>query len=86
MLYLLRVKHLNQRTPVTARGSPTMNPQTPADFVRSLESALQPRRVLFSRAALIAFVESTWSWIEDDPDVEYWCERFLDGMDRLAPA
>ena len=63
-----------------------MNPQTPADFVRSLESKLQARGVLFSHAALNAFVESTWPWIEDDPDVDYWCERFLDSMDLLAPA
>jgi hypothetical protein len=63
-----------------------MNPQTPADFARSLESSLQARHVRFSHAALIAFVESSWPWIEDDPDVDYWCERFLDSMDLLAPA
>lgn len=51
---------------------------THTDFLRSLESVLQSRRVSFSRAAAIAFVESCWELIEDDPDVWYWSERFLE--------
>jgi hypothetical protein len=63
-----------------------MNPLTYADFLRMLESSLQLRHVPFSRAALIAFVESAWPLIEDDPDVAFWSERFLEGVDLMAPA
>jgi hypothetical protein len=45
---------------------------TPTDFLASLESVLQSRRVRFERAAAIAFVESCWELIVDDPDVWYW--------------
>jgi hypothetical protein len=51
---------------------------TQADFLASLESALQHRRVTFSRAAAIAFVESCWELIADDPDVWEWSERFVE--------
>jgi hypothetical protein len=43
---------------------------TPADFIALLETALQPRGIPFSRAALKAFVDACWPWIEDNPDVE----------------
>jgi hypothetical protein len=51
---------------------------TPADFLSSLESVLQHRRVAFSRAAAIVFVESCWELIADDPDVWEWSERFIE--------
>ena len=51
---------------------------TPSDFLHSLESVLQHRRVSFSRAAAIAFVESCWELIADDPDVWHWSERFIE--------
>jgi hypothetical protein len=51
---------------------------TPSDFLHSLESVLQHRRVRFDRAAAIAFVESCWELIADDPDVWYWSERFVE--------
>jgi hypothetical protein len=51
---------------------------TPGDFLQSLESALQHRRVQFSRAATITFVESCWELIADDPDAWYWSERFIE--------
>jgi hypothetical protein len=51
---------------------------TPADFLHSLESVLQHRRVAFSRAAAIAFVESCWERIADDPDVWECSERFIE--------
>jgi hypothetical protein len=40
----------------------------------------------FSRAALIAFVESSWELIDDNSDVAYWCDRFCEGADLMAPA
>jgi hypothetical protein len=49
---------------------------TPSDFLHSLECVHQHRRVSFSRAT-IAFVESCWEPIADDPDVWYWSERFV---------
>lgn len=51
---------------------------TPCEFLQSLESVLQHRRVTFSRAALVAFVAATWLLIDDNPDVDYWVERYLE--------
>jgi hypothetical protein len=53
-------------------------PMTPAGFLQSLESVLQSRRVALTRAAAIAFVESCWELIADDPDVWYRAERFVE--------
>jgi hypothetical protein len=55
-----------------------MAPMNPADFTRLLEAHLQPMHAPFSRAALIAFVESRWELIDDHPDVAFWAERFLE--------
>ncbi len=57
---------------------------TPADFLPVLEAALRQRRVPFSRAAAIAFVESCWELIEDDPDVWEWSERFVEASALVA--
>ena len=51
---------------------------TPTDFLASLESVLQHRRVAFTRAAAIAFVESCWELIADDPAVWHWSDRFVE--------
>lgn len=51
---------------------------TPADFLHSLESVLQYRSTVFSRAAAITFVESCWELIADEPDVWFWAERFVE--------
>jgi hypothetical protein len=51
---------------------------TPADFLQSLESVLQHRRVTFTSAAALAFVESCWELIADEPDVWYWSDRFME--------
>ena len=58
---------------------------TPADFLQLLESALQHRRVQFSRAAAIAFVESCWELIDDDPDVETWADHFIQAGAVMVP-
>jgi hypothetical protein len=50
----------------------------PPDFLRLLEAHLQPMRVPFSRAALIAFTEGAFPLIEDHPDPDYWASRFLE--------
>jgi hypothetical protein len=47
---------------------------------------LQPLSVPFSRAALIAFVESAWPWMEEEPDVELWAAKFLATDDVMASA
>jgi hypothetical protein len=44
-----------------------MSALTPRDFLRLLESHLRPMHVPFSRAALIAFIESSWELIDDHP-------------------
>jgi hypothetical protein len=50
---------------------------TPSDFLHLLEDALRQRRLPFSRGAAIAFVESCWPLIEDNPDPWYWSECFV---------
>jgi hypothetical protein len=44
------------------------SPMTPTDFLQLLETVLRQRRVPLSRAAAIAFVESCWELIDDNPD------------------
>lgn len=51
---------------------------TPADFLFALEYVLRQRRVVFDRAAAIAFVESCWELIADDADVWAWADRFCE--------
>jgi hypothetical protein len=55
-----------------------MSTLTPSDFLHLLESRLRPTHTPFSRAALIAFIESSWELIDDHPDVGFWAERFLE--------
>jgi hypothetical protein len=50
----------------------------PDKFLASMETALRDQLVPFSRAALIAFIESSWEVIDDHPYVAFWCERFLE--------
>jgi hypothetical protein len=54
---------------------------TPAEFTKSLERHLRTHGIPFARGDLIAFVESAWSLIEDNPDLAYWCQAF---RERLA--
>jgi len=63
-----------------------MAPLSPADFLRLLETHLQPMHVPLGRAALQVFVESCWPWMEDDHDVEMWAAKFLATGDVMAPA
>jgi hypothetical protein len=46
-------------------------------FVEALESELQLCGVPFDRAALLAFVASAWSLIEENPDPGLWAGAFL---------
>jgi hypothetical protein len=59
---------------------------TPTEFLHSLENILQHRRVSFSRAAAIAFLESCWELISDDLDVWYWSQRFVEAGGVEVPA
>jgi hypothetical protein len=47
-------------------------------FLHLLELVLRQRRQPFSRAAAIAFTESCWELIEDDPDPWFWSDRFTE--------
>lgn len=51
---------------------------TPSEFLVTLEEVLRQRRVCFSRAAAIVFVESCWVLIEDNPDPWCWSECFVE--------
>ena len=46
----------------------------------------EQRRLPFSRAAAIAFVESCWELIDDDPDVWYWSDRFAEAQPASGKA
>ena len=59
---------------------------TPSEFLQSLESVLHHRRIAFSRAAAIIFIESCWELIADEPDPWYWSERFIEAGAIEAPA
>jgi hypothetical protein len=37
-------------------------------------------------SAAITFVESWWELIQDDPDVWYWSERFVEAGGVVVPA
>jgi hypothetical protein len=63
-----------------------MSQLKPSDFLLMMESRLRPTHTPFSRAALIAFIESSWELIDDHPDPAFWCERFVEGVDLMAPA
>jgi hypothetical protein len=63
-----------------------MSTLTPADFLLMLESRFCPTHTPFSRAALIAFIESSWELIDDHPDPSFWADRFCEGADLMAPA
>jgi hypothetical protein len=71
---------------IWAKSTNTLAPTNPADFLRLLEAHLQPLHVPLSRAALQAFVEACWPWMEDEPDVEMWAAKFLVTDDVMAPA
>jgi hypothetical protein len=47
----------------------------------------QHRRVVFSgAAAAVAFIQSCWEPIADDPDLWYWSEHFVEGGTFEVPA
>ncbi len=46
--------------------------------VESLERELQIWGVSFSLADLLEFVSSSWSLIEDDPDMRRWAGKFIE--------
>lgn len=48
-----------------------------AEFLVSLENALQFCGHPFSRAALQAFVADAWPLIDDRPDVAFWASEFI---------
>ncbi len=58
----------------------------PTDFLHLLESVLRQRRLPFSRATAIAFTESCWELIDDNPDAWYWAERFVETNGTVSTA
>jgi len=48
------------------------------DFLAAFEHHLRLHRVPFERRTLLAFVESAWPLIEEDPTPSRWCAEFLD--------
>jgi len=58
---------------------------TLTDFLAAVESDLRLRGFPFSRAALEAFVSSSWPLIEDDPDPARWASAFLEAHRQEQP-
>jgi hypothetical protein len=56
---------------------------TPDEFTKALARYLRTHAIPFTRGDLIAFVESCWVLIDDNPDLAYWCQAF---RERLAAA
>jgi hypothetical protein len=72
--------------PYSIYPNPRTTPLNAADFLTEIETALQPRHLPFSRAALQAFVNACWPWMEDDPGLELWAAKFLATDDLMVPA
>ena len=49
---------------------------TRPEFLAALESELQQRGRLFSRADVLAFVEACWPLVADDPSPARWAAEF----------
>jgi hypothetical protein len=58
---------------------------TAQDFLAQVEAHLQLHATPFSRAELMAWVQSTWPLIADDPCPEKWCDAFLDAAPLAEP-
>jgi hypothetical protein len=63
-----------------------MSTLTPSDFLMMTEQQLRPTQTPISRAALIAFIDGAFPLIEDHPAPDFWADRFLEGVDVMAPA
>jgi hypothetical protein len=59
---------------------------TADEFLTSMETILRTRPVKFSRASLQCFVASCQELILDRQEPAFWCERFLETSDVMAPA
>jgi hypothetical protein len=57
---------------------------TTSDFLHLLEQVLCQRRLPFSRASAIAFVEAAWPLIEDDSDVWTWSDRIVEAQSAIS--
>lgn len=56
-----------------------------ADFLAALEQELQLRGIGFSRANLEAFAADVWPLAEQNPDVAFWAQEFLESGQRSVP-
>jgi hypothetical protein len=57
---------------------------TQAEFVKVIEALLSTAHVEYERRQLLAFVASMWPLIEDDTDVTFWAQRFLEGQPTVG--
>jgi hypothetical protein len=49
-----------------------------SDFTFALEYVLLQRGHSFRREQLLSYVEDVWSLIADNPEPDYWSDRFLE--------
>jgi hypothetical protein len=56
------------------------------DFVTALEQELQLSGIAFSRADLVDFVSSVWPLAQENPDVAFWAQEFIESRGATMPA
>jgi hypothetical protein len=56
------------------------------EFLLAVEQDLRSRGAPFEPRDLIAYVEGCWPLMQDNPDVPYWADRFLEARRLLAGA
>jgi hypothetical protein len=54
------------------------------EFTQALEQDLRSRGAPFDPGRLTVYVETCWPLIQDNPDVGYWADRFLEAQRLLA--
>lgn len=57
---------------------------TPTDFLPSLEQELHLLGVPHDRGDLVAWLDSVWPLVEDDPDVGRWAREYAEAVQAEA--
>jgi hypothetical protein len=56
-----------------------------ADFLAALEQELRLRGIGFDRADLLEFVTDVWPLAQENPDVTFWAQEFLESGRGSVP-
>jgi hypothetical protein len=55
------------------------------DFLTALEQELRLRGIGFDRADLLEFVADVWPLAQENPDVAFWAQEFLESGRGSVP-